>query len=327
MMVDKMDKKELPLVSVIIPVYNGSNYIREAIDSALAQSYKNCEVIVINDGSTDNGLTEKIALSYGNKIRYFYKENGGVSSALNFGIKQMKGIYFSWLSHDDRYYKDKIKKQIELLMPMQNEKVVALCEIDSINQESKRIKGKSNKRFLQNGKAIEWTDALMNLLKYGSFYGCGLLIPKVLLEECGLFRENLKFCQDYLMWILLFLNKSTLVYTDEVLVSLRIHEGQLTQKGRSIYHRESIIVAENVIPRLAQISQKEHNYLYYYAKDITKYNNPSIFHQCMVVANQKKLFNIWQKLKLRVILCYGYIRPGIRKIYYRLFRKMNTQSQ
>ena len=166
-----MNEKELPLVSIIIPIYNGSNYMREAIDSALAQSYKNCEVIVVNDGSDDNGLTEKIALSYGNKIRYFYKENGGVSSALNFGIKQMKGIYFSWLSHDDRYYRDKVKKQIELLLPIQNKKVVALCEIDSINQESKQIKGKRRKRVLQNGKTIEWADALMNLFKYGSFYG------------------------------------------------------------------------------------------------------------------------------------------------------------
>ncbi len=84
-----------PLVSIIIPVYNGSNYVKEAIDSALAQTYKNIEVIVVNDGSTDN--TEKIVKSYGDKIRYFYKENGGVASALNLAIENSKGEYISWL--------------------------------------------------------------------------------------------------------------------------------------------------------------------------------------------------------------------------------------
>jgi hypothetical protein len=105
-----------PKVSIIIPVYNGSNFLREAIDSALAQTYENIEILVINDGSKDNGKTEEIALSYGEKIHYFSKENGGVSSALNMAIKEMTGEYFSWLSHDDLYYEDKVKRQIETLL-------------------------------------------------------------------------------------------------------------------------------------------------------------------------------------------------------------------
>ena len=79
------------------------------------QTYKNIEVIVINDGSNDNNKTENIALSFNNKIKYFKKENGGVSSALNLGIRKMNGDYFSWLSHDDLYETDKIKKQIEYI--------------------------------------------------------------------------------------------------------------------------------------------------------------------------------------------------------------------
>ena len=75
-----------PKVSIVIPVYNGANYLGEAIDSALEQTYENIEIIVVNDGSTDDGATREIALSYGDRIRYFEKENGGVSSALNLGI-------------------------------------------------------------------------------------------------------------------------------------------------------------------------------------------------------------------------------------------------
>ena len=104
-----------PMVSIIIPVYNGSNYLSEAIESALAQSYGSCEIIVVNDGSNDDGKTEAIALSYKNQIRYFYKENGGVASALNFAVKKMRGDYFSWLSHDDLYTPDKTDKEMEAL--------------------------------------------------------------------------------------------------------------------------------------------------------------------------------------------------------------------
>ena len=104
-----------PLVSIVIPVYNGANYMREAIDSALAQTYSNIEIIVVNDGSNDGGATRDIALSYGDKIRYFEKENGGVSTALNLGIKNMRGKYFSWLSHDDVYLPEKIQVEIDAL--------------------------------------------------------------------------------------------------------------------------------------------------------------------------------------------------------------------
>jgi cellulose synthase/poly-beta-1,6-N-acetylglucosamine synthase-like glycosyltransferase len=81
------------LVSLIIPVYNGSNYLREAIESALAQTYPCCEVIVINDGSTDQGATEAIALSYGERIRYFSKANGGVASAFFHGSPTTMSIF------------------------------------------------------------------------------------------------------------------------------------------------------------------------------------------------------------------------------------------
>ena len=102
-----------PLVSIIIPAYNASNYLKEAIESALNQTYKNVEIIVVNDGSNDGGQTRAVAEEYKEKIAYYEKENGGSSSALNYGIKKMNGEWFSWLSHDDVYYPDKIQKQID----------------------------------------------------------------------------------------------------------------------------------------------------------------------------------------------------------------------
>ena len=142
-----MNSEWLPKVSIIIPVYNGANYMREAIDSALNQTYKNIEVIVVNDGSTDNGETEAIALEYGERIRYFKKRNGGVSSALNYGISKMTGEYFSWLSHDDVYSPEKIRHQIESLALTDKKDAVALCAHYFIDERSQRLSKKANKRF------------------------------------------------------------------------------------------------------------------------------------------------------------------------------------
>src|SRR5262245_28831390 len=105
----------LPKVSIVIPVYNGADYLAHAIDSALAQTYPAIEVVVVNDGSSDGGATEAVARVYGDRIRYFAKPNGHVASALNFGIREMRGAFFSWLSHDDLYFPEKVEAQMALL--------------------------------------------------------------------------------------------------------------------------------------------------------------------------------------------------------------------
>ena len=87
--------KDNPLVSVILPAYNAANYIRAAIESVLIQNYRNFEMIVIDDGSTDN-TKETVAGFKDDKIRYFYKENGGPASARNFGIKNAQRLFYSF---------------------------------------------------------------------------------------------------------------------------------------------------------------------------------------------------------------------------------------
>src|SRR5258708_36343533 len=77
---DRPRLRRLMRVSIVIPVYNGSNFLAEAIDSALAQTYGDVEVLVINDGARDDGETERIALSYGDRVRYIVKPNGGGGS-------------------------------------------------------------------------------------------------------------------------------------------------------------------------------------------------------------------------------------------------------
>ena len=130
---------KVPKVSIVIPVFNGANYLTSAIESALEQTYEDKEIIVVDDGSVDDDATKEIAKSYGDKIRYYLKENGGTSSALNFGIKNMNGEYFSWLSHDDVYYPKKIEMQINSLINNVNPYSISGCSYEFINEESKTV--------------------------------------------------------------------------------------------------------------------------------------------------------------------------------------------
>ena len=207
-----------PKVSIVIPVYNGSNYLSEAIDSALAQTYKNIEIVVVNDGSDDEGKTEAIATLYGNKIRYFYKENGGVASALNLGIRNMIGEYFSWLSHDDAYYPDKIERQVKHLENRKNKQIITYCACEIIDENSNLLwRPRIKKKYLNN--------IYLTILST-SIGGCSLLVPKECFENVGVFNEKLTTTQDNEMWLRIAKEGFIFEYISEFLVKSRSHPEQ-----------------------------------------------------------------------------------------------------
>jgi len=314
-----------PLVSIIIPVYNGSNYLRQALDCALRQTYKNYEIIVVNDGSDDNNETEKIALSYGDSIRYFKKSNGGVSSALNVGIKNMQGEYFSWLSHDDLYSPDKLTKQVEQLEKLNEKNAIVLCELNCIDAEGSHILFTQKHRRLPESTVFNGKVALEDLLKRETFYGCTMLIPKRTLEECGYFDETLRYSQDYYICLQMCLNNNHFIYISDELVSSRIHSAQLSQLGRQLCHKEAIEIGRRVIKPLAHISNSKKNFLYFYAIDVAKYGNMQVAYQCIQEAETVQLFSLLDRIIVNFYILYGKIRPQIRKLYYALFRGFKTK--
>lgn len=227
--------KVKPMVSIIIPVYNGSNYIKEAIESALNQDYNNYEIIVVNDGSTDNGKTKEVILKYKEKVRYFEKENGGVSSALNYGISKMKGEYFSWLSHDDLYKENKLSLQIKELKN-HDEKTILYSNYSIINE-----KGDFVKNIILNSN--EYNQKPYNSIFNMDINGITLLIPKSAFEECGLFDESLCCIQDYDLWFKM-MKKYKFFHMEEILGSTRVHSKQVSNvsprvitEGNSFYKR------------------------------------------------------------------------------------------
>lgn len=221
-------KSENPKVSIVIPVYNGSNFMRDAIDSALAQDYPNFEVIVVNDGSTDNGKTDAIAKSYGDKIRYFHKKNGGVSTAINYGVEHMTGEYFSWLSHDDIYLPNKISAEINYLKEhnLIGKKVIAYSDYRIVNKRGKLISDLIINHELANKHQAY---AFMR----GAINGNSMLIPKSAWDTYGGLDTKLICTQDYEKWF--EMNKTyPFVHVPGVLIKSRYHAGQVTNTNPKV---------------------------------------------------------------------------------------------
>ena len=233
---------EKPLVSIVIPAYNASNYLSEAIDSALAQTYGNYEIIVVNDGSPDDGATRAVALSYGDKIRYYEKENGGCASALNFGISKMKGEWFSWLSHDDLYLPEKLEKLMSLIerYELDPDKVVLGCN-DFVMGSDKQTK---HNIFNNSSGVISPEKAFGETLNVKTFNGCGLLIPKTVLKEVGEFRTDYKHLLDRELWMRIALAGYSYCFADEPLVISRAHGQQITVKAQdSLFGEEEKLIS------------------------------------------------------------------------------------
>ncbi|MEI6690164.1 MAG: glycosyltransferase [bacterium] len=217
------------LVSIVIPVYNGTRYLCQAIDSALAQTHKNCEVIVVNDGSTDD--TEEIVKSYGNKIRYIGKKNSGVSDALNIGIIEAKGQYISWLSHDDVFEPNKIEQQVETLNEIDADlrnKTILFSNYRIINENADIVESVN----IENVHDVRKFQCHYYPVVKGLVFGCTTLIPKNILIKEGLFDPSLRTSQDYDMWLRLF-PKYNILFMKDYLLCSRKHPGQGTYSQRA----------------------------------------------------------------------------------------------
>ncbi len=227
-----------PLVSIVIPVYNGSNYMREAIDSAINQTYDNIEIIVVNDGSTDNGETERIALSYGDKIKYYKKENGGCASALNFGISKMQGEWFSWLSHDDVYFPDKIKFAVQMIKKynLNDNKVIINCASTVIDKNGNAM---PHKKSISSTTIISGKKMFAQFMCGKSLNGCALLIPKTALDEIGNFSTEYIYILDWIYWINLALADYIFFEFSDILVKNRKHNEQVSVQKRELLKQET----------------------------------------------------------------------------------------
>lgn len=303
------------LVSIVIPAYNAANYLAEAIDSALKQTYKNIEIIVVNDGSSDDGATKRVVESFGNKIRYFEKQNGGCASALNYGIEQMRGTWFSWLSHDDLYLPTKIETLLNLVSrySLNPETTVLGCN-DLIMGPS----GKLSANLFNNTIGIMTPDkAFGETLNKKTFNGCGLLIPKKVLDNIGGFRTDYKHLLDRELWMRIAAKGYSYCYADDALVVSRVHNQQITVKAQdSLYQEEELLINEYIPVIVEKTGFLEH--LCFFA---VKRQHLKLGKEIKEILNKRKLLSIGVRIKIIKWQTEGKLKKLVRNAYKNFLRK------
>jgi len=196
-------------VSVIIPTFNRRDYITIALDSVLTQTYKDYEIIIIDDGSSDN--TKEVLKPYQNRIRYFYQQNSGIPATRNRGIREAHGEYITFLDSDDYWLPEKLELQIECFKQNPHYGMVA-TRCSSISPDG---------RFRKKNRPGKSGWVLNSLFKANFIRTSSAMIRKECFERVGLFDQSLPECEEYDMWLRIakqypigFINKPLTVYTD-----------------------------------------------------------------------------------------------------------------
>lgn len=248
-----------PRVSIAMPVFNGGSFFRQALESALAQTYENIEILVVNDGSNDGGATEETALGYSDhRIRYFSQANGGVAAALNTAVTNMSGEFFCWLSHDDIFLPSKTAKQVAFHLKLGADDAMLFSDYDLIDENGQTIH-----RVRRDRRPLLRTPR--SALLRGYINGCTVFIPACNFDSERPFRVDLRYSQDYDLWNTL-LERYEFFHQPETLVQYRLHAGQGTNHGQAVCEGEELwlrmIESRSEIERVQMCGSRQRFYAF-----------------------------------------------------------------
>ena len=224
------------MISVIIPTFNRAKTLKRAIDSVLEQSYKDIELLIIDDCSTDN--SEKIVNSYNDKrLKYIKLEtNSGACYARNVGIEKSNGEYIAFQDSDDYWHKDKLKIQLENMK--NNNTDIDFCAINIIDGSNIYIK--PEKKIIKLINKI----GVFNTLAYESFISTQSIIAKKDCFESIRFDNKLPRLQDYDL-ILRLLGKYKVSFTNEVLVDLYVQNDSISKNPQKLFAAIEIMLKKD----------------------------------------------------------------------------------
>lgn len=212
----------MPRVSVIIPTYNRAHFVREAIESVLRQTYRDFEIIVVDDGSKDN--TREVIEGLNNpQIRYIYQENQGVSGAMNTGIMASRAEFITWVASDNVVFEEYLQKCVDF---MDQHPEVGFCQIQAYPVDEKgRLMWWKKKRGSKISPVRRGKELVLALLFRGEVNAD--IIRRRCFEEVGLFDRSLRLGEDIDMWLRLSL-KYAAGSLAEPLAKARIHPKSIT---------------------------------------------------------------------------------------------------
>lgn len=225
-----MEKK---MVSIIIPTYNGEKFICETIDNCLEQSYRNIEIIVVNDGSITNNVKDALEdYIKKEKIKYIYQENKGLAGARNTGLKNSSGYYIQFLDDDDLLDKNKIKKQVEYLE--NNESVMGVyCKTKYFDSDT--------------GKVIKELNIKPNIDIYKQFLTKNFItVNSILIRKSDLlFDESLSSLEDYDYWLRYFNTSNRIDFIEDTFCMVRVHNSNMSSNlGRMAINEIKVLEKE-----------------------------------------------------------------------------------
>lgn len=245
----------MPNVSVIIPTYNCARYISEAIGSALSQTYRDFEIIVVDDGSTDN--TAEVLDVYKGQIRLLHQQNKGVSAARNKGIREARGHYVAFLDADDLWLPDKLGLQVQIMEAnpdtamvfTDGERLVKAFPTDyslkplpqhSISDNKEGFWHKITQVKIDDGSIFKGNYYKDMLLGNLVFFTSSILVRKEILQKVGFLNENLPSSEDYELWLRMAYQHDFL-YLNRVTGKYRVREDSISGKEeeRNFHYKKS----------------------------------------------------------------------------------------
>jgi len=316
----------MKLVSIVSPVYNSAEFLHETIQSVLDQTYQNWELILVDDGSTDESA--RVIDEYvkdDNRISYYYKENGGQASARNVGIQKAKGEYISFLDSDDILLKNKLEDQLQELAEFQPDFLYGAGYFYYPDREEKLEK-------------YDWIYGHMTGMEFFHilYHSCSVntntvIVKKSLLDEVGFFNENelMRGLEDWDLWMRIAKKVKKVYGSPARNVYYRIHEGGIHLQNVRMKRGKAVIFEQydNDKDISRQVRLKEYRYTYRELMNFLHKEDRSddIKGELKKLAKKDKfgLTTLWQRLLVHLLPTNSFMWVS-NKILYRIGYRLES---